>query len=351
MIEITTPQLSFSQAVLYLNPGTGGLLVSVIMGIATTAFFVLKRLYYRGRQIITGNAKHETTDLGTDKQNLVIYSKRSQYASTLSPILQELERLNIPCTYLSSDPSDPVLQLQSSLVHTKYIESGHVTWGCPNTQAAELCVTTNPGLDVMQIERPARVRHYVTVSAWMTVKFAVRMLACSVFAALCTSTIYIILTQCLPSTPIPPVTPSSLFWLYALERTLLDPMSETILLFPFALAFIHLWELKPMALHCCLRNGFRPPRVRLLVASGMLAVLFTLIHVASHGLLACSTLPASWLLMFSYLAFLSTGQPLKAMISSFIIHSGHNGLLINATSLSSILSSVENVTRQLIATC
>lgn len=163
MLDIFVPQVSFSQALLYLDPGTGGLLFSVIMGVATTVFFVLKGLFYKVRATLLGQNGQGTNAQGVDKPSLVIYSEGAQYASTFRPILQELNRRGIPCTYLSSDPSDPMLELQFQLVNSKCIGNGYAAWGQLNTLAAEVCLMTTPGLDVMQIKRSNHVEHYAHV--------------------------------------------------------------------------------------------------------------------------------------------------------------------------------------------
>lgn len=178
-----------------------------------------------------------------------------------------------------------------------------------------------------------------TGEAWSVFKLTVRMLAYSVFAGLCTLLIYVIFIQFLPSESILITIPLVLSWQYALERILFGPALETLLLFPFALAFISLWELKPSAAHYRLGCHAGPSKIRLFVASGILAVLFTLTHVLTHGVLAWATLPASWLIMLWLLTPLSKGQLLHAMLSSLMIHCGHNGLLLCAALLTSFSAS------------
>lgn len=170
-------------------------------------------------------------------------------------------------------------------------------------------------------------------------KLTVRMLAYSIFAGLCTLFIYVIFIQFLPSESIPITIPLVLSWRYVLERILFGPALESLLLLPFALTFISLWELKPRTAHYRLECHASPSKIRLFVASGMLAVLFTLTHVLIHGILAWATLPASWLIMLWLLALLSKGQLLRAVLSSLMIHCGHNGLLLCAALLTSFAAS------------
>jgi CDP-glycerol:poly(glycerophosphate) glycerophosphotransferase len=147
---------------LYLDPATGSLLFSIVLGAAAAAFFVLKGLLLQGkRRLLKAAGKIE--DAVDSGHTLILYSEGRQYAATFRPVLAELERRNVPCLYLSSDAEDPVLKLSSDLVHTKHIGKGYAAWGYLNTLRADLCVMTTPGLDVLQIHRSKHVGHYAHI--------------------------------------------------------------------------------------------------------------------------------------------------------------------------------------------
>lgn len=152
---------------LYLDPGTGGLLFSVVMGVVTTAFFVLKGLFYKVRSLLAVGGARPAAEAASGAHaaaaRLVIYSEGAQYAGTFGPIVRELMRRGIGCTYLSSDPQDPLLRLASPLVRSRCIGKGYAAWGELNTLRADICLMTTPGLDVMQIKRSRHVRHYAHV--------------------------------------------------------------------------------------------------------------------------------------------------------------------------------------------
>lgn len=143
---------------LYLDPGTGSLLFSIVMGAVTTAFFVLKGFWFNMRAYL--RRRGETADDAGEQQALVIYSEGKQYASTFRPLLKELELRGIACLYLSSDDTDPLLQNTGSIVKTRCIGNGYSAWGYLNTLRANVCLMTTPGLDVLQIRRSRHVKHY-----------------------------------------------------------------------------------------------------------------------------------------------------------------------------------------------
>lgn len=144
---------------LYLDPGTGSLLFSIVMGAVTTAFFVLKGLWFKVQAYLRRNSGGSLGDAG-GHQALVIYSEGKQYASTFRPLLKEFERRGIACLYLSSDDKDPLLQSASAVVKTRCIGNGYSAWGYLNTLRADVCLMTTPGLDVLQIRRSRYVKHY-----------------------------------------------------------------------------------------------------------------------------------------------------------------------------------------------
>lgn len=151
-----------SPAVLYLDPATGSLLFSLVLGSVAAAFFVLKGLLHKGKsRLFKVLGKHE--DASASGHTLVLYSEGKQYLGTFRPILQELARRKVACLYLSSDPEDPLLRFDSESVQTKSIGKSYAAWAYLNTLRADVVLMTTPGLDVLQIKRSKHVGHYTHV--------------------------------------------------------------------------------------------------------------------------------------------------------------------------------------------
>lgn len=146
----------------YLDPATGSLLVSLVVGASAAAFFMLKGLLHRVKgQVLKVLGRHE--DASESDHELVLYSEGRQYAGTFRPILLELERREIRCLYLSSDVEDPLLTLGSQWVHTRHLGKSYAAWAFLNTLRADVVLMTTPGLDVLQIKRARHVGHYAHV--------------------------------------------------------------------------------------------------------------------------------------------------------------------------------------------
>jgi hypothetical protein len=158
-------------ALLYLDPGTGSLLFSIIIGIASTAYFVGKELIYRlsgrVRLIASPRAAAKLREAGSGEHEIVFYSEGRQYETSFKPLLQQMSRRGLRYLYLTSDPDDPLLALAGQggepLLHAECIGSGPMAWARLRTLRAKLVCMTTPGLDVLQIRRSPHVGHYMHI--------------------------------------------------------------------------------------------------------------------------------------------------------------------------------------------
>ncbi len=144
---------------LYLDPGSGSMLLAGIIGILATILFFMKGLFYKARRLAFGLVGKTTKDHQT-KHQLVFYSEGRHYWSTFRPLIDELVRRNERCLYLTSDERDPGLLYSSELLSTRYIGSGTKAYAYLAVLETDVCAMTTPGLDVLQIKRSKGVKHY-----------------------------------------------------------------------------------------------------------------------------------------------------------------------------------------------
>ncbi|NML16087.1 CDP-glycerol glycerophosphotransferase family protein [Azohydromonas caseinilytica] len=170
-LALLVPGGDLPPQLLYLDPGTGSLLFSVIVGIASTAYFVAKDLLYRAgtrvRMLLSPRSGAALRAAQREEHPVVFYSEGRQYRSTFGPLLQQMQRRGLPCLYLSSDAEDPLLALgqggQYPQLRTEHIGHGHMAWARLRTLRARVVCMTTPGLDVLQIRRSPHVRHYMHI--------------------------------------------------------------------------------------------------------------------------------------------------------------------------------------------
>lgn len=147
--------------VLYIDPGTGSMLISATIALFSVAFFMLKGVIYRKFSI--GGDKGEALD-PSKKYGLVFYSEGKQYWNVFQPLVEEASRRNIPATYFTSDKEDPGLTANLEGIEAKFIGSGREAYYVLNRLNADVVVMTTPGLDVLEIKRSKNVKHYVHVT-------------------------------------------------------------------------------------------------------------------------------------------------------------------------------------------
>jgi hypothetical protein len=147
-----------ARAEAYLDPGTGSMLLSALVGIAATLFFMLKGLWYR----LAGTAQRAAGKgrVRGAAGGIVLYSEGAVYWNTFRPLLEALDALGQKTLYLTSDAADPGLSHPLRHGEARHIGSGSRAFAVLNMLEAEVCALTTPGLDVLQIRRSPGVRHY-----------------------------------------------------------------------------------------------------------------------------------------------------------------------------------------------
>ncbi len=145
----------------YLDPGTGSMLLSVVVGLVSSAYFFIRKLPSIARNLIYRFSGKKDA---LKSNRIVIYSESKNYWLTWKPILCELVKAKIPLTYLTSDSDDPVFKENlGDLVLARFIGKGNTAYTALGFLEADIFLLTTPGLDVLQIRRSSGVKKYVHV--------------------------------------------------------------------------------------------------------------------------------------------------------------------------------------------
>ncbi len=142
---------------LYIDPGTGSILFSLIIGLVTTVYFVAKQAFIALKLKLLGSSNAAQSRA---THTIVIYSEGSQYWTVFQPVLDELERRNVKATYLTSAENDPFFSKGYSCIAGEFIGKGMTAFSRLNFLEADICLMTTPGIDVYQLKRSRGVRHY-----------------------------------------------------------------------------------------------------------------------------------------------------------------------------------------------
>lgn len=142
---------------LYIDPGTGSLIVSILVGLVTVLGFSIRNVLHK----IIGFVRGSTNEVDCDFEGkLVFFNEGAKYWNVFSPVLEALIETKQECVYLTADKQDPCLEMTSEYVESKYIGNISAAIFSLNRMKAAVCVMTTPQLHIMQLKRSKFVGHY-----------------------------------------------------------------------------------------------------------------------------------------------------------------------------------------------
>ena len=144
---------------LYIDPGTGSMLFTILIGIATTGVFITKGVWLKIKQRLLGGKveKHN------EKIDIVIFSDNKQYWEVFKPICDELEKRHANAEYWTMSEDDPALNSNYKNITCKFIGSASIGFAKLNNMNAKICLATTPGLDVLQWKRSKNTDYYIFI--------------------------------------------------------------------------------------------------------------------------------------------------------------------------------------------
>lgn len=147
---------------LYIDPGTGSMLFSILVGAAATLFFLGKAAILKLKLLFSAK-KNGVITVETNYKKYVIYNEGMQYWNVFKPVCDEFERRKIELTYYTSAQKDPVFEQNYQYVKSEYIGEGNMAFVRLNMLSAGVVLMTTPGLQVYQLKRSKNVKHYAHV--------------------------------------------------------------------------------------------------------------------------------------------------------------------------------------------
>ena len=145
---------------LYIDPGTGSMLFTILLGVLTTLYYIGQKLILKIKFRLSaggGNLKEEK------KNSIVIFSDSKVYWNVFKPICDEFERRRIAVDYWTASPDDEALNLKYDFVNCMFIGEGNKAFAKLNMMDADICLATTPGLDVLQWKRSRNTKYYVHI--------------------------------------------------------------------------------------------------------------------------------------------------------------------------------------------
>lgn len=144
---------------LYIDPGTGSMLFTVLLGVIGAAVYSLRMLLIKVRFALSGGK----ANVSTKKLPLVIFSDDKRYWSIFAPICRELDKRGIDVVYMTASSDDPGLNNPYEHVKAEFIGAGNKAFSRLNFLNASVVLSTTPGLDVYQWKRSKNVDYYIHI--------------------------------------------------------------------------------------------------------------------------------------------------------------------------------------------
>ena len=145
--------------VLYIDPGTGSMLFTVLLGLIGAAVYSLRMLFIKLRFAVSGGK----AEANTKKTPLAIFSDDKRYWTIFAPICRELDKRGVDVLYLTASPDDPGLENPYEHVRAEFIGAGNKAFSKLNFLNATIVFSTTPGLDVYQWKRSKDVDYYIHI--------------------------------------------------------------------------------------------------------------------------------------------------------------------------------------------
>ncbi len=146
--------------ILYIDPGTGSMLFTVLLGLVTTVYFFLQKLVLRIKVYLSGGRKGK---VDTNMMPFVIFSDDKRYWEYFKGVCRIFEEKGRELVYWTCSKDDPALNEDYKYVKTEYIGNINAASVRLNRMKAGICLSTTPGLDVYQWKRSKDTRWYVHI--------------------------------------------------------------------------------------------------------------------------------------------------------------------------------------------
>lgn len=144
---------------LYIDPGTGSMLFTILIGVIGAGIYSLRMLMMKLRFKISGGK----AEMNKNRIPFVIFSDDKRYWTIFEPICREMDRLGKNVVYMTASEDDPALKNTYPHVKAEFIGKDNKAFAKLNFLNASIVLSTTPGLDVYQWKRSKEVQCYVHI--------------------------------------------------------------------------------------------------------------------------------------------------------------------------------------------
>ncbi len=143
----------------YIDPGTGSMLFTILIGLFGTAIYALKLFKVKIKTAFGGKKSEELNK----KVPIVIYSDDKRYWSIFKPIVQCLDEYGKEILYLTASEDDGVFKEEFKNLKAECIGKDNASFFRLNYINASIVLSTTPSLGVFQWKRSKKADFYVHI--------------------------------------------------------------------------------------------------------------------------------------------------------------------------------------------
>lgn len=145
--------------ILYIDPGTGSMLFTVLLGLVGALIYSVRMIFIKLRFALSGGK----ASADTKKIPIAIFADDKRYWSIFAPICRELDKRGVDVVYMTASEDDPGLNNPYPHVKAEFIGAGNKAFSKLNFLNATILFSTTPGLDVYQWKRSKNVDCYIHI--------------------------------------------------------------------------------------------------------------------------------------------------------------------------------------------
>ena len=142
---------------LYIDPGTGSMLFTVLLGVVGAAIYSAQMLLLKLKMKVSGGK----VDVSQVKIPIAIFADDKRYWNIFEPVCRELGKYGKEVVYLTASEDDPALSSELENVKAEFIGKDNKAFAKMNFLNASILLSTTPGLGVYQWKRSKGVDYYV----------------------------------------------------------------------------------------------------------------------------------------------------------------------------------------------
>ncbi|MBQ7474710.1 MAG: CDP-glycerol glycerophosphotransferase family protein [Clostridia bacterium] len=143
----------------YIDPGTGSMLFTVLLGIMGAAVYSIRVFIMKLRSRVGGGRAKKDAE----RVPFAVFSDNKRYFSVFEPVLRELSRRGERVLYIAGSRDDPAFSCGIEGLTAEYGGDGNKLFTRLNNLNADIVLSTTPGLEVYQWKRSPAVSWYVHI--------------------------------------------------------------------------------------------------------------------------------------------------------------------------------------------